>query len=217
MTDESATSASAAYFAALGDALGGHGSGGPQPRDVVAVAMSAVDGADFGGLTLLVHGKHPHSVGTTDAVVDAVDELQYALREGPCWDAGTGEALVVADDLAVSPEWPQFGPRCVAETGIVGMLSVRLRLSGDDAAAMNLYARRPRAFSGVDGTVAAMFAALALHGEVNADRAGHSSKSCRAAARSVPRSGSSWPRVPHCRAGTPAPVRGQPGPRPEGA
>ena len=68
---------------------------------------------------------------------------------------------------AIEPggRWPAFGPRCVAETSVHSMLSVRLPLTAGEHAALNFYATAPIAFDEQDvgvGAILAPFAALAV-------------------------------------------------------
>ena len=140
----------------------------PDPERVVRFAAAAVPHAEHCGLTLVRDGRKPATIAATDAVARGVDAIQYVTGEGPCLDVSdSGEVADVAwtDDLAVDEQWPRFGPRCVAETGVRSMFSIRLVLAEKNHAAMNFYAARAGAFDAGDidtGAIFAPFAAMSL-------------------------------------------------------
>jgi hypothetical protein len=100
-------------------------------------------------------------VASTGDVSRQVDAIQYETREGPCLEAIDGHDVARVADLTTDTQWPSFAPRCVAETGVHCMFSLRLFLSGENRAALNFYARRPGAFDELDVGIGAMFAPFA--------------------------------------------------------
>lgn len=163
------------YFGALAALLRGEeGIDPPEPDRVLKAAHGAVSTAEHAGLTLLRDKRRPHTLAASSDVVLAVDLLQYELGEGPCLEAADRDDVVRTDDLAEERRWGTFGPVCVERTGIRSMMCVRLSLSRQDRAAMNLYAASPGAFTARDETVAALFApfvAMALQGDIETERA----------------------------------------------
>jgi ANTAR domain/GAF domain len=136
----------------------------------VQLASEAVPHGEHCGITLLRPQQRPRTIAYTDEVSPAVDSLQYQLNEGPCLDAAVADAVIRVPDLAEDERWPSFAPRCVDQTGIRSMLSIRLPIGGDDRAGMNFYARTPGAFDEMDlrvGAIVATFAALAVMGELH--------------------------------------------------
>jgi GAF domain-containing protein len=62
----------------------------------------------------------------TDRLVTDVDDLQTALKEGPCFEVLTGGTDVVrVDDLRSDRRWPDFA-RSAADRGVMSVLSFRL-------------------------------------------------------------------------------------------
>jgi hypothetical protein len=156
--------------------LSAAGGGPPDPDRVVRFAGGAVAHADHCALTLVRGGRRPATVAATGDVPRLVDRLQYRLAEGPCLSALGARDVAWADDLGAAAEWPAFGPACVASTPVRSMFSVRLVLAGEDRAAMNFYAERPRAFDDGDigvGAIFGPFAALALQSSLHASEAAH--------------------------------------------
>lgn len=131
------------------------------PERVLVLAAMAVPSADHGGFTLLRDDRPPRTLAASDDQVEAVDTLQYRLREGPCLDAATGPPVVMADDLEADSRWPRFGPECVRENGIRSMLSLRLPVGGSDHAAVNFYSGQAGTFADGDVTAAAVLVPLA--------------------------------------------------------
>ena len=134
------------------------------------LAAQLLPHSDHCGITLIRAKGAPRTIASTDDLPEAVDALQYRLREGPCLDAAEADAVVMADDLATDRRWPLFAPTCVEETGVRSMLSLRLAVRGSDRAGMNFYATATRAFDDLDvhvGSILATFAALAVEAELH--------------------------------------------------
>jgi hypothetical protein len=75
-----------------------------------------------------------------------VDDIQYALGEGPCITAVDEQRLQRSGSLGGEPRWPRFGPR-VGRLGVHSALSVPLVLpSRQVVGALNVYARAKDAF-----------------------------------------------------------------------
>src|SRR5680860_130948 len=66
--------------------------------------------------------------GTGDLVRD-LDQLQYALGEGPCMDSARGAPLMVVSSIEQDPRWPRYA-RAAVEKGVRSLLSVPLKLGG---------------------------------------------------------------------------------------
>ncbi|RBY94705.1 hypothetical protein DQ244_05360 [Blastococcus sp. TBT05-19] len=140
-------------------------SGTLDPDRIVHVAGQAVAHSEDCALTLIEARRRPRTISSAGEISPRVDELQYEAGEGPCLEASETADFVHVDDLAHEPRWPGFADRCVRDTGVRSMFSVRLPLSGSDTAALNFYARSPGAFDDLDigvGAIFAPFAALAV-------------------------------------------------------
>jgi ANTAR domain/GAF domain len=149
------------HFDELAELLMSARSGPPDPERVVRFAARAVPNTQHSALTLVHKAGRPVTVAATGAVSRRVDDIQYETSQGPCLEAVDGHDVVRAPDLATDRQWPEFARRCVAETEIRSMFSLRLFLSGDDRAALNFYAERPEVFDEMDVAVGAMFAPFA--------------------------------------------------------
>lgn len=164
------------HFDELSELLISAQSGPPSPDRVVRFAARAVPHTRDCALTLVRGRGRPITVAATGEVSRRVDDIQYETGEGPCLEAIKGHDVTRVADLATDRQWPEFASRCVAETSVRSMFSLRLFLSTDDRAALNFYAPRPGAFDELDIAVGAMFApfaALAVQNEMKAVEIGH--------------------------------------------
>jgi len=97
-----------------------------------------------------------HADGTLDSyavtadVVVQLDERQFELREGPCYDGATDEAFAVSADLLSDPRYPRYGP-FAAELGIRSQAGVRLFENAKTIGALNLFCADVGAISSVEG------------------------------------------------------------------
>jgi ANTAR domain-containing protein/GAF domain-containing protein len=109
--------------------------------------VTAVQGAEAAGLTVPAGGRFT-TVAATESLPLQVDPLQYAYG-GPCVDALTGTApMTHTDDLSKERRWDRLAAAAVDQTEVRSIASYRLALPGDrPIASLNLYARRPRAFT----------------------------------------------------------------------
>jgi hypothetical protein len=126
----------------------------------------AVTGASGAGIMLMTDDVQQGALGSTDAVSAAIEELQFALGEGPCLDAYFGRRPVTEPDLA-APErlrWPAFTPAAVT-AGARAIFGFPLQVGVTRLGALDLYRDTPGPLSDeehADATVMAEVAARAL-------------------------------------------------------
>lgn len=96
--------------------------------DVTALTVTAV--TDEGSLT---------AAASTDDNAQSVDELEYALEEGPCISAlATGEEQLVRD-TATDPRWPRFAAKA-REEGFGSVAGLPLSTAdGETIGALNVF------------------------------------------------------------------------------
>ena len=110
-------------------------------------AVEIIPGVDFASITVKTGDGRLETLAPTDEVVVRLDQLQYDLQEGPCYDAATGEDILVCDDLADDPRWPTYGPRA-AELGVRSQIGLELVTDETRRAALNLYGAQVAPFDG---------------------------------------------------------------------
>jgi len=112
---------------------------------VVLVATEIIQGCDLVGISIVT----PHGIDTpagSDAALNRIDELQFKMREGPCFDALRTHETVHSKDLTTDERWPTWGPHVAREIGVASILSYRLFTGEDTLGALNLYSWKPEAF-----------------------------------------------------------------------
>lgn len=111
---------------------------------IVDVAHRAIP--DTVGVSItLKKGTRPYTAVATSPHVQAIDEREYAVDEGPCISAmETGQPHLL-DDVATDTRWPKFTRVC-QEEGLGSSLGVPLCVGDQPYGAMNVYALTPHAF-----------------------------------------------------------------------
>jgi hypothetical protein len=121
------------------DRAAGQGSGA---RLVSAcVSVLTVTGA---GIMLMVDGGHRGTLGSSDATMGVVEELQFTLGEGPCLDSYRLGRPVSEPALAnpATPRWPSFtGPAVAA--GVQAIFGFPLQIGAIRLGALDIYLDRP--------------------------------------------------------------------------
>jgi GAF domain-containing protein len=165
----------AAMFDDIGNELTVSAGGGSVLQALVELAVQRVDGAEYSGITI---GRADEQFSTPVAsheIVHRCDQIQYALGSGPCVDAVVADTTYNAADLRTDIRWPEFGRRCVEQTGIVSMLSLRLFVETERGliAGLNMYSHQPSAFDANSEAIAHL---LATHGALAVAKAAAESK-----------------------------------------
>jgi len=115
------------------------------------LSVLPVEGA---ALSVLV-GPGQATVSSSNATAARIDELQFDLGEGPCWDAMSTRRPVLRPDFALvgSEDWPLFNEG-VRRDGIheeIGALyAFPLYVGSLDLGAVDLYASAPRELQGTE-------------------------------------------------------------------
>ena len=107
----------------------------------VSASVTGMSGAGI----MLMSGEIPiGSVCTTNTVSALIEELQYALGEGPCVDAYRSDAVVFEADLAgrAGARWPAFSGPAIA-AGVRAVFGFPLRVGAVRLGALNLYRDQP--------------------------------------------------------------------------
>jgi anti-anti-sigma factor len=125
-------------------------------RLVVALTRTTVEGADGVSVSLRRHGRLS-TVASSDQTILDMDAGQYETGEGPCIDASVIGRRFHAEFLDTETRWPAFTPKARA-LGINAILSSPLVAGSIPVGAINIYSRRPAAFSVKDQDLATVFA-----------------------------------------------------------
>lgn len=134
---------------------------------ITGSATELVEGCDAAGI-LVLSGGEVHTLAPTDELVTASDRLQERLGEGPCFDAARikeGERVFrIPDFTQEQPSWPDFAPQA-NQLGVGSMMGFLLYTEDEELGALNVYSRKPGAFTEVSelaGWLLASHAAVAF-------------------------------------------------------
>lgn len=129
-------------------------------HQLAQVARELIDSAAGAGVTLLEAEGRTMTTAATDPLVEAADDLQYEVGEGPCLSALATGTVQRADDTAEDVRWP--GWSAVARTmGVRSMLSTPLVVRGEVLGALKVCAPTADAFSDQDEHMLGLLACAA--------------------------------------------------------
>lgn len=121
-------------------------------RQITGAAVELIPQVACASITVR-HADRLETVASTDELLLPLDETQYALQEGPCYEAATDHLRVIAPDLEHDPRFPRYAAVAL-RAGIRAQAAFRLFERGPTQGALNLYATEAGAFSGLDETAA---------------------------------------------------------------
>ncbi|TDU83897.1 GAF domain-containing protein [Kribbella voronezhensis] len=123
-------------------------------------AAESVPGVDHVSISVTARNHQIQTLAPTDPVAVRADELQYTLREGPCYEAVHGRPVVQVDDLATDPRWPSYGAQAACLFGLGSQLAFQFEAAPHVRGALNLYFDRPSAIDPETRQFGMMFARL---------------------------------------------------------
>jgi ANTAR domain/GAF domain len=112
---------------------------------ITAAAVEVLPEVEYASITVVHADGRIETVAPTDELVLGVDEAQYELREGPCYEAAVDTVHVTAPNLAADERFPRYAAAAVA-AGIRAQAAVRLFDAPKSNGALNLYSRHIGAF-----------------------------------------------------------------------
>ena len=155
-------------------------------RLLLEIVLETVAGSDAAAVTVVDAGGRAATTAASDELAARADELQYALREGPCFDAVARRARTLVHDAREELRWPRWAAALDA-LGVRSVLSAPL-IAGDRAlGAVKVYGRAPRAFDVRSErllTLCAAQSAVLVAGAGAAERGRHVGEGLKAALRS---------------------------------
>lgn len=106
-------------------------------KRVARVTVRVLQHCDAAGASV-VDGPESIMAGGSDETVEAIEEFQYRVRSGPCYQAIVEGRIFKIDRMNDEPRWPGFAERA-AEEGVTSSLSLPLMEDGSSFGALNLY------------------------------------------------------------------------------
>ncbi|WP_224058310.1 GAF and ANTAR domain-containing protein [Streptomyces kanamyceticus] len=114
---------------------------------VLDVCTAAVTSLPVGGagMSAMSRTAASHPLCSTDDISERLEELQLTLGEGPCVDAFTHGAVVLAPDLRTGELqdcWPVFADAAL-EAGALAVFALPLQIGAISPGVLDLYAQVP--------------------------------------------------------------------------
>lgn len=125
-------------------------------RQITAAAVEVLPEVHAASISIRHADDSLETCAPTDQFLCDLDEAQYELREGPCYDAATDTVHVIAPDLASDERFPHYGPIAV-QAGVRAQVAVRLFDGPKSKGGLNLYSHNVNAFESTD-PLSALFA-----------------------------------------------------------
>ncbi|MEX5258271.1 GAF domain-containing protein [Kocuria arenosa] len=129
-------------------------------EQLAEVAQDVVDSAIGAGASLIDDQGHTMSTGTTDAVAEAGDTLQYELGEGPCLSAWATESLQRVDDTVTETRWRGWCAGALS-LGVRSAMSAPMLYRDHCIGALKVYTTTADGFTAADERRLSLLAAAA--------------------------------------------------------
>ncbi len=123
-------------------------------------AVMSVPGFDAASVSVREDDQPVRTLAPTSELSYRVDQLQYELREGPCYDVISGQPFTIVTHMLDETRWPKFAPRASA-LGVGSMMSFELTDLPGWRAALNLYSQQGGSLEPEAVDIARLFAAHA--------------------------------------------------------
>lgn len=137
----------------------GHDQETALPARLCVACLSALPVSGVGVALMTADGPSGVVLAATDERARQLEELQFALGEGPCVEASSGGRPVLEPDLvaAGSPRWPRFGA-AVLGAGVHAIFALPLRVGAIRVGVLDLYRDTPGRLTTAELTEALAFA-----------------------------------------------------------
>jgi GAF domain-containing protein len=117
--------------------------------DELAAVARRVFGVTGAGLMLLDERDGLAVVGVSDQAAGALDRAQQEARAGPGLQSTQTRQIVVVEDLAVDPRWPEISQR-IAGFEVHAVLSAPITQDEQAIGNLSLFDSKPRAWTDAD-------------------------------------------------------------------
>ena len=114
-------------------------------QTVATLSAASIPGCDSAGITLRAANGEDATAAASDDYTLEIDKIQYETNEGPCVTALENLEFIQIDAVSEETRWPRFCERA-AQHGFKSSLSYPVKSNGTSGA-LNIYAKRERAFS----------------------------------------------------------------------
>ncbi len=133
---------------------------------IVRAAQQTLPDFEHVGISIAHSNGEIETRAGTGQLVWEVDDVQYKLGEGPCYDAITEGGVRIMDDLRTETRWPRYVEE-VARKGLQSQMGLQLYTDEGTLGGLNLYSRKP----GVDRDSVQLAELFATHAAIALGRA----------------------------------------------
>jgi GAF domain-containing protein len=105
---------------------------------ITRAALETVPGFDHVGISITHRDGTIETKSATDQLVWELDQLQYGLREGPCYESTRGKTALVVEEARHEQRWPRYMGEAVRR-GLRAQLAVGLYDDERSLGGLNLY------------------------------------------------------------------------------
>ena len=127
---------------------------------IVAAGGASVPGFGHVGISVAHGSERIESKAVTGRLVWELDEVQYALMEGPCVDSLRAVPALAVEHLRNDRRWPRYVPAAVGH-GVLSQLAFRLSADGDTLGCINFYGTESETLHSGAVEIAELFATQA--------------------------------------------------------
>ena len=166
MLDDSSSVASALTEAAR--SINSHRSLDDTLDAIVRAAQETVPGFEHVGISVTHGGGRIETRAGTGRLVWDIDELQYKLGQGPCYDAITEGGVTIMEDIGTEQRWPQYVEEA-AKHGLRAQMGLQRYSENGTLGGLNFYSQEP----GIDGDAIQLAELFAAHASIALGRAKH--------------------------------------------
>jgi hypothetical protein len=134
---------------------------GPTPPDS-ALAAPITDALPISGVAISTLGNFlgNETISASDEIAARLDELQFDLGEGPCWDAyGTGRPVIEPNVQQPNGVWPAFS-EAIRHQDIGAIYAFPLFVGPLQLGAIDMYSIEPKLLSDAHTRQGAAFASV---------------------------------------------------------
>lgn len=132
-------------------------------QSITRAAVEVLPQVQYSSITMRHRDGTLDSYALTDDLLADLDEQQFQLQEGPCYEAASEEPYMLVSNLGADERYPKYGPVAV-RAGIRSQAGIRLFENSRTTGGLNLYSRQVGALENIQ-TVSRLFshqAAVAL-------------------------------------------------------
>lgn len=136
---------------------------------IVTAARHTVPGFDHVGISVAHRGGEIETRAGTGQLVWELDDLQYKLGEGPCYEAIADDAVLLLEDAREETRWSRYLPMA-RRKGLRSQMGLRLYTEEGTLGGLNFYSVST---TGIDADAVQLAELFAAHAAIALGRARH--------------------------------------------